>query len=283
VRWRWGGNTSQESRAPTVQDAGNDELNTVGDAAEPGDDESNTIGDGEEPGDGESTTIGDAAEPGDDESNTIGDGEEPGDDESTTIGDGTGPGNDEQDTDADGIENSAPSISGIPRTSVVQDSAYEFVPSASDPDGDALIFNASNKPDWTSFNPITGVLAGTPTAANVRTTDGIVISVTDGMSLASLPPFSITVNAAGPASVTLSWTIPSTNEDGTPLTDLAGFRIYYGTVMGIYSDPTVIYNPGISTLVIDNLSFGSTYFFVATAFDETGNESEFSNEISIAP
>jgi len=33
-------------------------------------------------------------------------------------------------------------------------------------------------------------------------------------------------------SALLSWNAPSTNEDGTPLTDLAGYKIYYGTATG---------------------------------------------------
>ena len=152
------------------------------------------------------------------------------------------------------------------------------MPSVTDPDGDPLTFNAINKPDWASFNPVTGALVGTPTAANIGMTDAISIGVTDGMLMTFLPPFRITVSAFGHASVTLSWTIPSTNEDGTPLTDLAGFRIYYGGRTGNHTDTTNIDNPGVSALVIDNLSFDSTYFFVITAFDESGNESAFSNE-----
>lgn len=294
-----GGDSSRESRASSVPGGGDKELSSGGGDAEPGDDVPDTIGgepdlsgDVAEPGDDTPNTIAGDVEPGDDSSSIIGGGAEPVDDEPDTRGGDAPPVNDEPDTsedvadsgedepdpDAGDSENSAPSISGTPPESILQNSAYEFAPSASDADGDPLTFNIINEPEWTSFDPLTGVLIGTPTAAHLGTTDGIVISVTDGTSTASLPPFGITVDAIGPVSVTLSWTIPTTNEDGTPLTDLAGFKIYYRTSTGTYSDPTIVDNPGVSSFVIENLSVASSYVFAARAFDTSGNDSDFSNE-----
>jgi hypothetical protein len=89
--------------------------------------------------------------------------------------------------------NDAPVISGSPAITVNQDAAYQFVPTASDPDSDALTYSITNKPTWMTFNPATGELKGTPTNADVGVTNGIVISVSDGTLSASLPPFSLTV------------------------------------------------------------------------------------------
>ena len=196
--------------------------------------------------------------------------------------DGAGPGDDQRNTDDGIISNSSPSIAGTPRLSVVQNTIYELVVSATDPDGDPLTFIASNKPDWASFNPVTGVLVGVPMPENLGTTDDVSIGVTDGMLTSFLPPFSITVYAFGHASVTVSWTIPTTNEDGSPLTDLAGFKVYYGNRQGVYPESTTVLNPGVSSLVVDNLSFDTTYYFAVVAIDEFGNESEFSEEVSKA-
>ena len=78
--------------------------------------------------------------------------------------------------------------------------------------------------------------------------------------------------------VTLSWTPPTKNTDGTDLTDLAGFRIYMGQSTGAYDEGTVdIDNPGITSYVWSNLPRG-TYHFVATAYNESGLESDYSNE-----
>ena len=300
-----GGNgSSPEARAPTVQNAGGDPPNTGGDSAQSGNDPPSTGDDSAQSGNDPPSTGDDSAQSGDappstgddppntgdddppntgdDPPNTGGGGANSGDDPPNTDGGGANSGDDERNTDDGSSTNSAPSISGSPTLSVVQNSVYEFVPSATDPDGDPLTFNTLNKPpDWTSFNSVTGALTGTPTEANIGRTKGISIGVTDGMAITFLPSFRITVDAIGPTSATLSWTIPNLNEDGTPLMDLAGFRIHYGTKTGKYTEPPIIVdNPGVSALVIENLSFGSTYFFVVTAFDESGNESEFSNEAS---
>ncbi|MFD2556281.1 putative Ig domain-containing protein [Sphingobacterium tabacisoli] len=89
--------------------------------------------------------------------------------------------------------NDAPKIAGIPATTVDQDATYSFTPTATDVDGDVLTFSIVNKPSWATFDPATGGLTGTPRNADVGTTSGIVISVSDGTLTASLPAFSITV------------------------------------------------------------------------------------------
>ncbi|XOV78791.1 MAG: tandem-95 repeat protein [Aestuariibacter sp.] len=95
--------------------------------------------------------------------------------------------------------NTAPEISGNPRTAITQGKEYRFTPTASDTDGDDLTFSIENMPDWGSFTATTGALTGIPTADDVGTFDGIVISVSDGQDTASLAPFSINVTAANNA------------------------------------------------------------------------------------
>lgn len=75
---------------------------------------------------------------------------------------------------------------------------------------------------------------------------------------------------------TLSWLPPTENTDGTTLTNLAGFNIYYGTTIDNYPNVITIDNPGIATYVFDNLPAGNTYYFVITAIDSDGMESEYS-------
>ncbi|WP_205313747.1 putative Ig domain-containing protein, partial [Rheinheimera maricola] len=98
-------------------------------------------------------------------------------------------------------ENSAPVISGTPATAVLKDTAYSFVPTASDADDDTLTFSITNKPSWAAFDTNTGALTGTPVAADVGTTTGIVISVSDGTLSASLPAFNIEVTSENSAPV----------------------------------------------------------------------------------
>ncbi len=91
---------------------------------------------------------------------------------------------------------------------------------------------------------------------------------------------SATVNQVGFSSATLSWTPPTQNTDGSPLTDLAGYKIYYGNESGNYQTSIQIDNPGITIYVVENLT-PNTYYFVITAFNRIGAESDFSNEVSI--
>lgn len=70
---------------------------------------------------------------------------------------------------------------------------------------------------------------------------------------------------------------PTTNEDGSVIDDLAGFRVHYGSESGTYSHVVDVGN--LSTRTITNLSPG-TWYFVVTAYDIWKNESIFSSEIS---
>lgn len=76
----------------------------------------------------------------------------------------------------------------------------------------------------------------------------------------------------------LSWSSPTTNSDGTQLTDLAGYKIYYGTSSGNYTTTVDVGN--INSYQLNNLPDGFTYYFVTTAYDLSGNESGYSNEAS---
>jgi hypothetical protein len=177
--------------------------------------------------------------------------------------------------------NTAPSISGNPDPQAYVNNNYSFTPSADDPDGDSLSFSITGLPGWANFNTSNGRLNGTPSNADVNTYDNIRITVSDGSASANLAAFSITVNAIGTGSVTLTWTPPTENEDGSTLTDLAGYRIYWGTTPGSYPASVTINNPGISSYVISGLALG-TYEFVATSFNAAGVESVHSNSVTKA-
>ncbi|HEX9878392.1 MAG TPA: putative Ig domain-containing protein [Gammaproteobacteria bacterium] len=182
-------------------------------------------------------------------------------------------------TPTTGGGNTPPQISGTPASQVMQGTAYQFQPSASDADGDLLLYTIVNRPSWATFNIVTGVLSGMPTAADVGTYSNIRISVSDGRDSTQLQAFSVTVQAVALGTATLSWAAPTENTDGGPLLDLAGYRIHWGQSSGNYSQTVDVMNPGITTYVVDNLT-GGTYYFVATAIRAGGLESAFSNEAS---
>ncbi len=175
--------------------------------------------------------------------------------------------------------NRPPTISGTPPTAVREGQAYAFAPTAADPDGDSLSFTILNRPAWASFNAATGALTGTPGAGTVGTYANITIRVNDGKATTSLPAFSIGVQQVAMGSATLSWQPPTTRTDGSPLTNLAGYRIRYGTASGSYPNLIDIPNGGLTSAVVENLS-AATWYFVASAYDTTGAESNYSSQVS---
>jgi hypothetical protein len=104
---------------------------------------------------------------------------------------------------------SAPTISGTPAPTVVAGNQYSFTPAAADPDGNALTFSILNAPSWASFSASTGQLSGSPPTADIGVFSNIVITASDGTLTASLPAFSIQVQAPANATPTLSGIPPT--------------------------------------------------------------------------
>lgn len=175
--------------------------------------------------------------------------------------------------------NSAPTLGGTPSTSAREGLAYSFIPTSADADGDTLTFSIVNRPSWASFNSSTGKLSGTPGTGTVGSYANITIKVSDGQATVALTAFSIAVQQASMGSATLRWRAPTTRTDGTPLTDLAGYRIRYCTAPGSYNNVITIANAGITSAVVSNLP-PATYYFVARAYDTTGAESINSSAVS---
>jgi hypothetical protein len=177
--------------------------------------------------------------------------------------------------------NSPATISGTPAAQVQSGQAYSFTPSASDPDGDTLTFSLQNKPSWASFNTSSGQLSGTPTNTQVGSYPNIAISVSDGTSSESLAPFSITVTAqpSSTGSALLSWAAPTSNTDGSPLANLAGYKIDYGTSSGALTQTVTISDPTATGYTLQGLASG-TWYFAVSDFTGAGVVSALSSVVS---
>ena len=184
---------------------------------------------------------------------------------------------------AGGSSNAPPTISGSPSRSVTAGNAYAFTPTASDPNGNKLTFSIANKPSWATFSTTTGRLSGTPSSSNVGTYSNITIRVGDGTSTVSLAAFSIAVNAVSSSggAATLSWTPPTRNTDGSSLSNLAGYRIYYGTSSSALTKTISINSAGLTSYVVTDLS-PATYYFAVSAVNSSGAESARSGVASKA-
>lgn len=81
------------------------------------------------------------------------------------------------------------------------------------------------------------------------------------------------------SAVTLSWAAPTENTDGSALTNLAGFDIYYGSTATAMTQKISISTVGMLTYVITDLSAG-TWYFEVLAVNASGVESNPSGVVS---
>ena len=121
--------------------------------------------------------------------------------------------------------------------------------------------------DWSGVQAVNGSIS-TQVLSRDATFE---LSCTDG-----------TDNAFGSATVrvlaaNLSWVPPTENIDGTPLNDLSGYRVLWGTESRNYSNSLNISDPAVTSVDI-GVNIG-TYFFAMKAIDSAGDESSFSNEL----
>jgi hypothetical protein len=197
-------------------------------------------------------------------------------------------------------------IYGTPAASVTATRYYGFQSWATDTDHKSVTYTIKNKPSWATFDARYGHLYGVPSASSVGTYSNIVITASDGVSSASLPAFAITVKSAGggtgttsgsgsgsggstgggsggttssSGSVTVNWTPPTLNTNGSALTNLAGYTISYGTSASNLSSSVKVATTGVTSYVIDNLPAG-TYYFGVTAYSSAAQTSTVSHVVS---
>ncbi|MEW8506112.1 MAG: putative Ig domain-containing protein [Candidatus Thiodiazotropha sp.] len=207
-----------------------------------------------------------------------------------------------------GEANRAPTISGIPATSVAEGASYSFVPQASDADGENLSFTIVNRPAWASFDTSTGALSGEPGYSDAGTTSGIRISVSDGHAVASLNTFNITVAETNRAPTisgspadsvdeesAYSFTPSATDPDGDALTfsisNMPGWAVFdpssgnlsgtpdsnsagsYSNIVISVSDGSEVASLGGFTITVaDNATQGGTFQFAEAEYSvDEGN------------
>lgn len=119
---------------------------------------------------------------------------------------------------------------------------------------------ASGHPSWTGTKPKSGM----------ETLPPITMSGT----------YTLTLACSSPADdrATLSWVKPTTNTDGSPLTNLASYKVYWGTGLtgSTWPNSAPVSNPNVLSFVVQPLTPGP-YRFVVTAINANGVESVFSN------
>jgi hypothetical protein len=84
------------------------------------------------------------------------------------------------------------------------------------------------------------------------------------------------VNEASNGSAALTWTPVTKDTNGTPITNLAGYQVHYGTSANAMNTVVVLANASLTNYLVSNLSSGTWYFGV-TAYTTTGMQSALSN------
>jgi Putative Ig domain len=170
-------------------------------------------------------------------------------------------------------------ISGTPPNSISAGTQYQFTPIVAGSSGGTLVFSIGNIPPWATFNTSTGMLSGTPAAANAGAYANVQISVSNGTASASLTAFTVTVTQTGQGVVQLSWTQPTQNTDGSALTGLAGYHLHYGNSAGSMGQTIDVNDPSATTYAVAGLNSG-TYFLSLSAYTGTGSESVQTSPVS---
>jgi len=75
------------------------------------------------------------------------------------------------------------------------------------------------------------------------------------------------------ATAFFSWVATTENTDGSKLTDLAGYTIYYGTESSALTQTVQVANPAALGYVVTGLAKGTTWYFQVTSYSSAGEES----------
>ena len=148
--------------------------------------------------------------------------------------------------------------------------------------------NGSTTLSWSSTNAdscvASGDWSGSKATSGTQTINSIIADNVFNLSCSGAGgtanySLNVNVNVYNNGTALLSWEPPLSNEDGTALTDLAGYKIYYGTRPGDYTETIDIDNPGLTSYLIENLA-PNTWYFVMTAYTSSNLESTYSAEAS---
>lgn len=82
------------------------------------------------------------------------------------------------------------------------------------------------------------------------------------------------------SSVPLNWTPPTENTDSSPLTDITGYKVYYGLSANALTNTYTLMDPNASSVTVPSLASNTLYYFSVKVLNSKNVESDFSNIIS---
>jgi hypothetical protein len=134
---------------------------------------------------------------------------------------------------------------------------------------------------WTSANvtscAASGGWSGTKATSASESVGPITQDTTYTLSCTGTSGSAVAMTTVNLREARLSWQ-PPTNADSSTLTNLSGFKIYYGTASNNYTQTVGVSGASTTSWTLP-LSPG-TYYFALTAVDSTGAESAKTEEVS---
>jgi hypothetical protein len=127
-------------------------------------------------------------------------------------------------------------------------------------------------------SPISFSIPMFPNAAAGQTFS-LAISSASGAAFGDPIEATISIRQSAAGAVSLSWAAPTQNTDGSVLTDLAGYYLYYGTGGGQATQVMQLSDPNQTSIELSGLSQG-TWYFAAMAYNSSGATSGMSSVVS---
>ncbi len=140
--------------------------------------------------------------------------------------------------------------------------------------GGAIDRSASTADTSSAASVAANTTPTTVTATPDSTTNTSSTSAPSGTITKVTPPVAALNGVA-----TLDWLPPTENSDGSALTNLAGYTVYYGTSPDNLAQSVKVTNPGLTAYTVTGLTSG-TWYFAVTSYSASGVESNRTNTVS---
>jgi len=139
-----------------------------------------------------------------------------------------------------------------------------------------ITFNANQTTATGSLTPVltwsTTPVASSCTASGAWSGTKFASGTETLAAITSSKSYTLTCTWGG-GSATINWTAPTRNTDGSSLTNLAGFKVAYGTSSSSLNNVQSVSDPRATSATIAALAQG-TWYFAVRAVNSTGAESD---------
>jgi len=136
--------------------------------------------------------------------------------------------------------------------------------------------SAASVASFASVATVASNTAGTTPATTTAT--AATTPVSPGASVGTVTKVTTPIKTVNGVA-TLDWMPPTENNDGSALTNLAGYTVYYGTDRNDLSQSVKVSNPGLASYTVTGLTSG-TWYFAVTSYSADGVESTRTTTVS---